>query len=92
MSYQIITPEDFKHRFTVIQPAVKVSKYPWDQLGVGFGFFIPYTDMTLDQVRTGYRPTSPDRLSRMGWKFQSRQGFDTVNGQRVPGIIIKRVA
>ena len=92
VSYQIFTPEDFKYRFTVIQPAVKVSKHPWDQLGVGFGFFIPHTDLTLDQVRSGYRPTAPDRLTRMGWKFQSRKGFENTNGQQVPGIIIARVA
>jgi len=92
MPYQIITPEDFKYRYGFIQPTVKVAKYPWDTIGVGFGFFIPYTEMTLEQVRTGYRPTAPDRLTRMGWKFQSGKGFDDSNGQRVFGITIKRVA
>ena len=92
MPYQIITPEDFKYRYKFIQPTVKVAKYPWDTIGVGFGFFIPYSEMTLDQVRSGYRPTAPDRLTRRGWKFQSGKCADEVNGQRTLGIAIKRVA
>jgi hypothetical protein len=84
--YSFLTEDDLQY----LEPIVNKnqSKYNWEKWSVGNQMHIPFSHMTEDAVKKGYRPTLPPRLVEKGWKIKTAK----YNLRGVPGLLITRIA
>ena len=84
--YSFLTDDDLQY----LEPMVNKSqsKYNWDEWTVGSKIHIPFSKMTEEQIKKGYRPALPPRLINKGWKIKTSKYLFHNN----PGLLITRIA